>query len=210
MPKRPLPLMMQYGTSFLRHKAGNQQTVSMGSTSCAITTSLATFCSMSVVTWFRPYLMTCGFLVFSSFPSFFCWAVSISLAFLASLVSGWYFFNRRRSVAAWFLSIVMLNWLIAGGIFRRMIMIFFMRCRRTYLGHRTKRVRSRFGWMSPPKRKFLGVFSKSGFLTAFAFFAAKGALGSFLPVFAALPMVTENKKRDGWLFKGVGSSLRIP
>eukprot|EP00444_Apocalathium_aciculiferum_P042454 CAMPEP_0183548752 /NCGR_PEP_ID=MMETSP0371-20130417/60969_1 /TAXON_ID=268820 /ORGANISM="Peridinium aciculiferum, Strain PAER-2" /LENGTH=71 /DNA_ID=CAMNT_0025752245 /DNA_START=14 /DNA_END=229 /DNA_ORIENTATION=+ len=69
-------------------------------------------------------------------------------------------------------------------------MIFFMRWRRTYFGQRTKRVRSRFGWMSPPKRKFLGVFSKRGFLTAFVFFAARGALGSFLPPLAALPILT--------------------
>merc|ERR1719361_3156232 len=58
-----------------------------------------------------------------------------------------------------------------------------MRCRRTYLGHFTKRVRSRFGWMSPPRRKFLGVFSNRGFFFAFAFFAARGAEGSFLPAF---------------------------
>ena len=32
---------------------------------------------------------------------------------------------------------------------RRISMIFFMRCRRTYLGHLMKRVRSRLGWMSP-------------------------------------------------------------
>merc|ERR1719221_2032095 len=133
MPRRPLPLMMQYGTSFLRHRAGSQQTISMGSTSWAITTSLADLFSISVVTWLRPYLMTCGFLVFTSWPSFFCCAISMSLFFLASLVSGVYFLRSRRSVAAWFLSMVMLNWLIAGGIFKRMSMIFFMRWRRTYL-----------------------------------------------------------------------------
>merc|ERR1719291_1562620 len=110
-----------------------------------MTTNFAAFCSMSVVTWFKPYLMTWGFFVLSSCPSFFCWAISMSLFFLASRVSGLYFFNKRRSVAAWFLSMVMLNWLMAGGIFKRMSMIFFMRCRRTYLGHLTKRVRSRLG-----------------------------------------------------------------
>merc|ERR1719203_1947730 len=100
-------------------------------------------------------------------------------------------FSSRSSVAAWFLSMVMLNWLMAGGIFRRISMIFFMRCNRMYLGHRTKRVKSRFGWMSPPRRKFLGVFSNSGFLCALFFFSASGADGSFfLPAadFAALPM----------------------
>mmetsp|Transcript_9782 Transcript_9782/g.26412 ORF Transcript_9782/g.26412 Transcript_9782/m.26412 type:complete len:202 (-) Transcript_9782:179-784(-) len=150
IPSRPLPLMMQYGTSFFLQRAGNQQTISMGSTSCAMTTSFAVLFSIRVVTWLRPYLITCGFLVFTSWPSFFCCAISISLFFLASPVSGVYFLSNRNSVAAWFLSIVMLNWLIAGGIFSRINMIFFMRCKRTYLGHLTKRVKSLLGWMSPP------------------------------------------------------------
>merc|ERR1719463_406468 len=61
-----------------------------------------------------------------------------------------------------------------------------MRCKRTYLGHFTKRVRSRLGWMSPPRRKFLGAFSKSGFLVAFLpFDAPSGAAATFFPPFAA-------------------------
>merc|ERR1719476_369738 len=155
--------MMQYGTSFLRHKAGNQQTISMGSTSWAMTTSLAALFSMRVVTWFKPYLRTVGFLLCTSWPSFFCCAVSISRFFFASRVSGLYFLSNFKRVVAWFLSIVMLNWLIVGGIFNRMSMIFFIRCRRTYFGHRMKRVKSRFGWMSPPDRKLRGVFSNKGF-----------------------------------------------
>merc|ERR1719215_1633102 len=67
-PRRALPLMMQYGTSFLRHKAGNQQTNSIGSTSCAITTRLADLFSTKVVTWFKPYFNTCGFLLLLSPP----------------------------------------------------------------------------------------------------------------------------------------------
>merc|ERR1719382_1131858 len=153
--------MMQYGTSFFRQSAGSQQTISMGSTSCAMTTSFAALFSISVVTWFSPYLMTVGFFAFTSPPSFFACAISMSLAFLASLVSGWYFFRRRSRDTAWFLSIVELNWLIAGGILRRSSMIFFIRWSRTYFGHRTKREKSRLGWMAPPSRKFLGVFSKS-------------------------------------------------
>mmetsp|Transcript_74199 Transcript_74199/g.164091 ORF Transcript_74199/g.164091 Transcript_74199/m.164091 type:complete len:271 (-) Transcript_74199:22-834(-) len=195
-PRRPLPLMMQYGTSFLRQSAGNQQTISIGSTSCAMTTSLATLFSMRVVTWFKPYLMTWGFFVFTSLPSFFCCAISKSRAFFASAVSGSYFFSSFSSVVAWFLSMAELNWLIAGGIFRRMSMIFFMRCKRTYLGHLTKRVRSRFGWMAPPRRKLRGVFSKSGFFCAFFFFSARGAEGNFLPpVFAALPILLHCLRR---------------
>ena len=48
------------------------------------------------------------------------------------------------------LSRVDLNWLTGGGMRRRLSSTAFWRCRRTYLGHLTKRVRSRFGWMSPP------------------------------------------------------------
>lgn len=43
-----------------------------------------------------------------------------------------------------------LNWLIAGGTFRRLYKIARWRCRRTYRGHFTNRVRSRLGWMSWP------------------------------------------------------------
>merc|ERR550532_1579849 len=148
---------------------------------------------MSVVTWLRPYLSTCGFLVFTSWPSFFCWAISIIRVFFAFFVSGMYFFASFRTADAWFLSMVVLNWWRAGGILRRISMMRFFLCSWMYLGHLTKRVRSRFGWTSPPIRKFLGAFSKSVLLTAFFFFSAKGALGSFLPFeagLAALPMVT--------------------
>merc|ERR1719413_256370 len=66
-----------------------------------------------------------------------------------------------------------------------------MRWRRTYLGHLTKRVKSLFGWMSPPSLKLRGVFSKSGVFWVFFFLSARGAEGSFfLPAaaLAALPM----------------------
>merc|ERR1719502_1157217 len=63
-----------------------------------------------------------------------------------------------------------------------------MRCSRTYFGHFTKRVRSRLGWMSPPRRKFLGAFSKRGFFLAAFLFSARGAEGSFLPPLAAFPI----------------------
>eukprot|EP00444_Apocalathium_aciculiferum_P044371 CAMPEP_0183542820 /NCGR_PEP_ID=MMETSP0371-20130417/42627_1 /TAXON_ID=268820 /ORGANISM="Peridinium aciculiferum, Strain PAER-2" /LENGTH=84 /DNA_ID=CAMNT_0025744153 /DNA_START=22 /DNA_END=276 /DNA_ORIENTATION=+ len=76
-------------------------------------------------------------------------------------------------------------------------MIFFMRWRRTYFGHLTKRVRSRFGWISPPNRKFLGVFSKSGFFKAFVFLAASGAEGSFFLPAAALPIFEVSRSSGG-------------
>merc|ERR1719188_1354694 len=108
----------------------------------------------------------------------------------ASLVSGWYFFKRRRRVAAWFLSIVALNWLMAGGILRRNNIIFFIRCNRMYFGHFTKRVRSRFGWMVPPMLKFFGVVSTNGCFFTFFFSLRKGAPAVFFPAltFAAFPM----------------------
>merc|ERR1719446_689138 len=65
-----------------------------------------------------------------------------------------------------------------------------MRCSRTYLGHFTKRVRSRLGWMSPPRRELRGAFSKRGFFLAAFLFSARGAEGSFLPPLAAFPMAS--------------------
>merc|ERR1719163_1984367 len=124
----------------------------MGSTSWAIMTSLATLSSTSVVTWFRPYFNTMGFLVFTSWPSLFCAAISIRRFFLASRVSGIYFLHSFSTWAAWFLSMAQLNWLMAGGTFSLMSMIFLARCKRTYLGHLMKRVKSRLGWRSPPRR----------------------------------------------------------
>merc|ERR1719424_2231041 len=184
--------MMQYGTSFLRQSAGNQQTSSMGSTSWAMMTNLATLFSTKVVTWFNPYFNTTGFLVFTSEPAFFCWAISMRRFFLASRDSGMYFLHSLSTCAAWFLSMAQLNWLMAGGTFSLMSMIFFAFCRRTYLGHLTKRVKSRLGWMAPPRRLLRGVFSKSGFFAAF-FFAPppRGAFGNFFlePAFPLGAMV---------------------
>merc|ERR1719265_1124987 len=151
-PRRAFPLMMQYGTSFLRQSAGSQQTSSIGSTSCAMITSFATLFSTKVVTWFSPYFTTWGFFDLASSPDFLDCAISIRRCFLASRVSGMYFLQRRRTAEAWFLSMAMLNWLIAGGTFSLQSMILFIRCRRTYFGHRTKRLRLRLGWMSPPRR----------------------------------------------------------
>lgn len=42
------------------------------------------------------------------------------------------------------------NWLMEGGTFRRCWRTARWRCRRTYLGQRTKRLKSRLGWMSWP------------------------------------------------------------
>merc|ERR1719352_1566357 len=111
-------------------------------------TSLADLFFTKVVTWLRPYFSKTGFLVLTSWPAFFCCAVSIMRFFLASRVSGMYFLQSLRTCAAWFLSMVQLNWLMAGGTFNLINMIFFALCKRTYLGHFMNRERSRLGWRS--------------------------------------------------------------
>merc|ERR1719456_614043 len=117
-----------------------------------MTTSLATLSSIRGVTWLRPYFNTIGFLVLTSWPAFFCWAISMRRFFLASRVSGMYFLQSFSTWAAWFLSMAQLNWLMAGGTLSLINIIFFARCKRTYFGHFTKRDRSRLGWMSAPRR----------------------------------------------------------
>jgi len=48
VPRRALPLTIQYGISIFLHKAGSQTTNSIGSTSWAITTSWALFCKENI------------------------------------------------------------------------------------------------------------------------------------------------------------------
>ena len=75
---------------------------SMGSTSCAMTTSCAFFCSTSDVTWLMPYLTTGGGFLLNEEPSpsaLFA-ASCFNLSFFCSLVSGLYLFNRRKSWVA--------------------------------------------------------------------------------------------------------------
>ena len=72
---------------------------SMGSTSLAMTTSWAFFFSTRVVTVLTPCLTTGALLVgASSFPSALAAALSLSLSFLACLVSGLYL---SRSLNSW-------------------------------------------------------------------------------------------------------------
>mmetsp|Transcript_47819 Transcript_47819/g.111530 ORF Transcript_47819/g.111530 Transcript_47819/m.111530 type:complete len:224 (-) Transcript_47819:12-683(-) len=199
VPRRALPLMMQYGTSFLRHRAGIQQTISTGSTSWAMMTSLASFCSMSVVTWLRPNFKITGFFGFTSPPSFFAFAASNKRADFSFLVSGLYFWHSLSKLPAWFLSMVFVNWLTAGGTFKRKSIMRFLRCKRMYFGHFTKRLRSVFGRMSPPIRKFFGFFSKRTlFCTFFFFFSPRGAAGVFFLgcafVAACLPMAAQRAR----------------
>merc|ERR1711964_161493 len=59
-PTRALDLTIMYGTSFLRQRAGKKHTISIGSTSWALITSLAFLFSTKSTTWLMPYLITFG------------------------------------------------------------------------------------------------------------------------------------------------------
>merc|ERR1712110_903330 len=144
-PSRALLFTMQYGTPRALQSDGSHITISIGSTSCAITTSLASFSSTSLVTWLMPILTHTGFLEAAFLP--------------AALASGLSWLSRRKSWPAWRLSKVCLNWLIAGGILMRWYKMRRERWMRMYFGHLTKRVRSPDGRMSPPILKVRGFFS---------------------------------------------------
>ena len=83
------------------------------------------------------------------------------------------------------LSKVEWNWLIGGGIFKRVWRTAFCLCKRTYLGHLTKRLKSRLGWICWPIWKLRGRATKRGFLTLLTsgFLTAKGAAATFFPFF---------------------------
>lgn len=144
-------------------RAGSHTTNSIGSTSCAMTTSLAFLFSTRVVMCLRPYLSMKGF------DFWVCsWLSFCNLSVLACLVSGRYFMRRRKTDEAWAESKVRLNWLIGGGTFRRVKRILRRRCSWIYLGQRTNLYRFPFGWMSPPILKFLVLGAYKGFSGSFA------------------------------------------
>lgn len=94
-----------------------------------------------------------GFLDSSDFlPSAISTARASRRTFFSCLVSPLYLLRRRKSWVAVFLSSVCANWAIAGGTLRRWWRMTFWRCRRTYSGHLTKRVRSVTGWIDWPAR----------------------------------------------------------
>merc|ERR1711918_170506 len=158
-PRRALDLTMQYGTPRALQSDGSHTTISMGSTSWASTTGLAFFSSMSVVTWLMPILHETGRLEDALPPAATAAASALRRSFFSVRVSGLRLFRRRKSCDAWRLSKVLENWLIAGGILMRLSRVILARWRRTYLGHLTKRVRSRFGMMAPPMENVRGFFS---------------------------------------------------
>mmetsp|Transcript_109836 Transcript_109836/g.342354 ORF Transcript_109836/g.342354 Transcript_109836/m.342354 type:complete len:222 (+) Transcript_109836:209-874(+) len=186
LPRRALSRTMQYGMPILRQRAGSQTTSSMGSTLWAMHTSLAFLASTSVVTWLRPNLMTHGLVDASrSLAATFFSAASDRRFFLSALVSGRYLARSLKSSSDWFFSSVLVNWLTDGGTLMRWTMTAFWRCRRTYLGHLTKRPRSRLGWMAPPMPKLRGRFSNRGFeafLDAATFLTPAGGAATFFPL----------------------------
>merc|ERR1712105_16478 len=84
--------------------------------------------------------------------------------FFSCLVSGLYLSKRRNSWVAVCLSRVSVNWLMLGGTFNLCIRMALCLWSLMYLGHLTKRLRSRLGWISCPIPKFFGLFSKRGFV----------------------------------------------
>merc|ERR1719305_17145 len=113
-PRRALDLTMQYGIPRALHRLGNQQTTSMGSTSCAMTTSLAFFSSTSVVTWLMPIFTHTGFLAAFLPPAAAFSAAPWRRSLFSVVDSGLRLLSRRKSWDAWRLSKVLENWLIAG------------------------------------------------------------------------------------------------
>lgn len=77
--------------------------------------------------------------------STFRWLTVTSLVHLLQHPSGGW------SQVPFWRSRVCLNWWMGGGTLRRCCSTAFCLWRRTYLGHRIKRLKSRFGWMSPPE-----------------------------------------------------------
>merc|ERR1719206_866933 len=96
---RHVVVFLRQTLPILRHKAGRNITISMGSTSLAITTSWAFFFSTRVVTSLTPRRTTGALLVgASSLPSALAAARSLKRSFLACLVSGLYL---SRSLNSW-------------------------------------------------------------------------------------------------------------
>ena len=140
---------------FIFHSRFKVQTLtSIGSTSWAMMTSWAFFCSTNLVTVLQPALKVGGFFFgASSFPATLASAFDLRRALFCNLVSGRYFSMSLKSWTAVCLSKAWENWLIGGGIFKRFWRMALWRWMRMYFGHLTKRERSRFGWTFWPKKE---------------------------------------------------------
>ena len=84
------------------HATGRlRSSTSIGSTSCAMTTSCAFFCSTRLVTWLIPNFNTTGFLPWvTSCPSLFFSAIDFKRSFLSTRVSGRYLCSNLKSWVA--------------------------------------------------------------------------------------------------------------
>ena len=168
-PNLAFPLTKQYGISIFLQRVGSQTTSSMGSTLLAITTSLAFFSSMSLVTWLRPNFKWKGLVfstVFSTIKEYLLSALVLaswtSLVFLWALSSGEYFLRSLKSTLVWFLSSAFENWAISGGTLILVKRILFCLWKVIYLGHLTNLVRFLLGWILLPTLKLRGLLWKSG------------------------------------------------
>ncbi len=132
-------------------------------------------------------------LQFSDFIDDDCWLTYPFAPSLCTLMSKhqWHWNSAfKRFLVPVCLSKVWLNWLIGGGILSRCCKTFLCLWTRMYLGHLTKRLKSRVGWISCPIPKFRTLFSNKGFCFFFdsCFFAASGGgAATFLPTIFFLP-----------------------
>ena len=200
---------MQYWTPIFRQRVGRNRTISRGSTSWAITTREAFFFSTAETTRLTPtertlvrlkpgssalpaalkkinnYKYSATFVVLRTWKSSSTYLASArakSRAFFSPLLSGRYFSASLKKAWAVCRSRVWLNWLTIGGTLSRFWRTARCRWSRTYLGHLTKRVKSRLGCTFWPIPKFFGRFSRRGFSTflAFCFLIKEGAAATRL------------------------------
>lgn len=116
VPNFALFWTIAYGISSDLQRVGKNTTVSIGSTSAAIRTSLAFFCSTRYVTWLRPNLRLMGLSPFLAFLSFTCsWAAALSLSAFSFLVSGEYFLRILKS---WEATLITYYWWLYQGDWR--------------------------------------------------------------------------------------------
>lgn len=126
---------------------------------CSTIHKISTLARLSTILNNLPYGVPGKFAPYSSKVGKLLILLDISQIYCSSTFSPLYLANLPvwRSNAC-------VNWLIGGGTFRRCFRIASWRWRRMYLGHRTKRLRSRFGWMSCPimiKKSQCSIFTET-------------------------------------------------
>lgn len=151
-----------------------------------MTTSLAFFYSISLVTWLRPNFKWNGldfWVCFSMINTKLLSALSLAYwtrrACLCLVSSGVYFFNSLNNTLVWFLSKARENWAISGGTLILVNKILFCLWKAIYLGHLTNLVRFLLGWILFPTLKFLGLLWKRGWVLVSVFLTARLPLTPF-------------------------------